>query len=536
MVIPNQAARYVSILLISALAAALLSSASGAKDGVMFLFGTGNRRPLKFAGTWYQSDPAGLTAIIDGYLQEAKTSSVASKLKDSLAHGQKLLAIVAPHAGYSYSGRTAACSYLAAQNKGIKRVFLFGPSHYKGFRGAGLTSDKCFATVYGDLQIDKAVVQDLKDNLLFSDQTLAHHNEHSLELQLAFIKSTLGDVEIVPVLLGHLETEKEARLIANAIGRHLQDGDLIVVSSDFTHIGPRFGYEPFKSDIKASLKALDMEAVSYLEKNDLDGFFGFYKKTDDTICGVYALSVLLALLPAQSRGTLLDYRTSQDFCQEQEDSSVSYMSILFGSETGWSELHGKQDELLNQTEQEVLIKLARHTLNDFVLKGVKDNFLEFKSSARLKRPSGAFVTLYERQSPDAKRSLRGCIGYVLPVKSLEQTVMENTIAAASMDPRFEPVSKEELEKLEIEITVLSPPRTVASYKDIRIGTDGILLKASGRQSVFLPHVATEYGWTLEETLRQLSQKAGLAPDAWQKNARFEVFQGQSIEERKQPLD
>lgn len=114
--------------------------------------------------------------------------------------------------------------------------------------------------------------------------------------------------------------------------------------------------------------------------------------------------------------------------------------------------------------------------------------------------------------------------------------MENTISAASMDPRFEPVSKEELEKLEIEITVLSPPRPVASYKDIRIGTDGILLKASGRQSVFLPHVATEYGWTIEETLRQLSQKAGLAPDAWQKNARFEVFQGQSIEEKEQLLD
>ncbi|MBK7746911.1 MAG: AmmeMemoRadiSam system protein B [Candidatus Obscuribacter sp.] len=535
MVIPNQAARYVSILLISALVAALLCSASGAKDGDMFLFGTGNRRPLKFAGTWYQSDPAGLTALIDGYLQEAKASSAATKLKDALAHGQKLLAIVAPHAGYSYSGRTAACSYLAAQDKGIKRVFLLGPTHYKGFRGAGLTSDKCFATVYGDLQIDKAVVADLRDNLLFSDQTLAHHNEHSLELQLAFIKSTLGDVEIVPVLLGHLESETEARLIADAIGRHLRDGDLIVVSSDFTHIGPRFGYEPFKSDFKANLKALDMEAVSYLEKNDLDGFFKFYKKTDDTICGVYALSVLMALLPPQSRGTMLDYRTSQDF-HEQEDSSVSYMSILFGSETGWSQLHNKQEELLSQSEQKSLIQLARHTLNDFVLKGVKDNFLEFKSSARLKRPSGAFVTLYKRQSPDAKRSLRGCIGYVFPVKSLEQTIMENTISAASMDPRFEPVSKEELEKLEIEITVLSPPRPVASYKDIRIGTDGILLKASGRQSVFLPHVATEYGWTIEETLRQLSQKAGLAPDAWQKNARFEVFQGQSIEEKEQLLD
>lgn len=529
MVIPNQVARYVSILLTSTLTAALLSAASGAKDGEMFLFG-GSKRPLKFAGTWYQSDPASLSEQIDGYLATAREGAA-----NSISQNQKLLAIVAPHAGYSYSGRTAACSYLAAKDKGVKRVFLFGPSHYKGFRGAGLSADKSFATVYGDLSVDMAVVDDLKDSILFCDQTVAHRNEHSLELQLAFIKATLGDVTIVPILLGHLDNQEEARLIASEISRHLRDGDLIVVSSDFTHIGPRFGYEPFKSDFKANLKALDMEALSYLEKNDLDGFFGFYKKTEDTICGVYALSVLMALLPPESRGTLLDYRTSQDFKEEDDVSSVSYMSIAFSAATGWSD-HKDENETLSQSEQESLIELARHTLNEFIVKGVKDSRFELSPSAKLKRPAGAFVTLYKRQYPGAKRSLRGCIGYVMPVKSLEQTVKENTIAASSLDPRFEPVSKDELDQIEIEITVLSPPKPVASYKDIRIGTDGILLKASGRQSVFLPQVATEYGWTLEETLRQLSQKAGLAPDAWQKNARFEVFQGQSIEERKQTLN
>ncbi len=140
----------------------------------------------------------------------------------------------------------------------------------------------------------------------------------TLEMQLAFITKDFGDVKIVPILIGRLDDASEARLVAAQIKGHLQDGDLVVVSSDFTHYGPRYGYAPFMGDLSESVKKLDMEAFSYLQKNDLEGFFAFYKRTDDTICGIYALTVLLAMLPEDARGHLIDYRTSRDSIAEEQ--------------------------------------------------------------------------------------------------------------------------------------------------------------------------------------------------------------------------
>jgi AmmeMemoRadiSam system protein A len=163
---------------------------------------------------------------------------------------------------------------------------------------------------------------------------------------------------------------------------------------------------------------------------------------------------------------------------------------------------------------------------------------------RLKKPQGVFVTLFkhlpESQSDSHAttghgregKELRGCIGYIMPVKPLYQAVMDNAMSACSKDFRFEPVSENELDQIEIEVSVLTTPKKVASYNDIRIGIDGVLLYCQGKQSVFLPHVATEFGWDLDETLSQLAAKAGLPRQAWKgPSARFEVFQAISMEEK-----
>lgn len=452
----------------------------------------------------------------------------------------KILAIVAPHAGYLYSGKTAACSYLPLKDKGIKRVFLLGPSHYKGFHGAALTRDKTFATVYGELKCDTEILDELKENILFNDQTDAHHQEHSLEMQLAFVRATFGDVKIVPILIGRLDSTYEAEYIARELSAHLEDGDLIVVSSDFTHIGPRFAYQPFadSENWRAELKKLDMEAVSYLERKDLEGFFQFYKRTDDTICGIYSLFVMLALLPDDARGDLLDYSTSQAHTAEDDENSVSYMSLVFSSQKSWSQVTAQSlaVEALPPEDKEAMLKIARRTLDVFVKSGRSPSLEEVErdlnliSSSRLNIPHGVFVTLYKKEAGGKGKSLRGCIGYIFPIKPLSQAIVDNTISAASKDPRFLPVAPSELESLSIDINVLTAPHRVKSYKDIVIGEDGILLKARGRQSVFLPSVATEFGWGLEETLTQLSLKAGLAADAWQHDGKFEVFRSQSFEE------
>lgn len=536
----------------------LFSGLSGLNGGQLFLFGQSGKRPLKFAGTWYDDEPSRLAGQLRDYEKLAWQQACAkgkntgvgliAASKENTAVKPAILAVVAPHAGYSYSGKTAAFSYLSVGNQQVKRVFLLGPSHYKGFHGAALSYDKSFQTVLGEIECDTEVVDELKENILFQEMTRAHHQEHSLELQLAFIKAKFPKATIVPIMIGTLNDAFEARFIARELASQMEDGDLVVVSSDFTHYGPRFEYEPFKTEGDESkflsrLKALDMEALSYLERVDLEGFMSFHKRTDDTICGVYALSVLLALLPEDCRGILLNYRTSLEATKEMGDSvdldhdfnTVSYMSIAFESKRGgWNAVRESllEPKPLTAEERESLLKIARITLEQFVREGRVPELAALEKagvviSERMKLPHGAFVTLHKTEA--GERDLRGCIGYIFPVKPLYLTVIENTVSAAAKDPRFKPVTAGELDSLDVEVSVLTPPHKVPAYTDIKIGRDGVLLKCRGKQSVFLPSVAVESGWTLEETLEQLALKAGLPKDAW-KDGKFEVFRSESMQE------
>ena len=130
------------------------------------------------------------------------------------------------------------------------------------------------------------------------------------------------------------------------------------------------------------------------------------------------------------------------------------------------------------------------------------------------------------------KELRGCIGYIWPVKHLFQAVLDNTIGACSRDYRFVPVTANELKDIQIDINVLTAPQRVSSYKDIVVGKDGVVMYKDGKQAVFLPSVATEFGWDLNELLTQLSLKAGCGADGWKQSARFDVFQSTSFEEKR----
>ena len=132
---------------------------------------------------------------------------------------------------------------------------------------------------------------------------------------------------------------------------------------------------------------------------------------------------------------------------------------------------------------------------------------------------GLFDVITVAPPPGASR----CIGDVLAHAPLCESVRDNAIRAATGDPRFPPVSAPELPALHLEISVLSAPRPVASYREIELGRHGIILSKHGQRALFLPQVAPEKGWTLEETLGHLAAKAGLPADAWREGAQFEVF-------------
>jgi AmmeMemoRadiSam system protein B/AmmeMemoRadiSam system protein A len=515
----------------------------------------GNKcREARFAGTWYESDSLKLNQQLEEYMQTASGALLRrsadtrfqepelNRLKDD----GNLLALVSPHAGYMFSGQTAAYAFARAlkqekqANQKAKRVILLGPSHYAGFEGAALSDASSFQTPLGDLPIDLKTVEALADFPLFRFMPEVHRKEHSLELQLPLIYKTFGPVELVPVVIGQLEDETETRLIGGVLKRFLRDGDIVVVSSDFCHIGPRYQYQPFKNNIKDNVFLLDKEAYTHINALDLEGFFNFRDRTGATICGFYPICVLLSILPDYAAASVLDYTTSQDSLVEDDDNSVSYMAIAFGSpakqEQGstWS---GEPAEigcqtLLSEEEKTALLAVARETVASAVSKQSHPKTAGLKKTyPNLSQPRGVFVTLFKKNPQlEEGRELRGCIGHIWPVRSLADAVCENAVGAAMRDYRFLPVAADELDSLEIEISVLTPLKRIESYDEIVIGRDGVVLYKNGSQAVFLPHVAEQFGWNLEQTLTQLSLKAGLGESAWTQGAKFDIFQTESFEE------
>jgi AmmeMemoRadiSam system protein A len=161
---------------------------------------------------------------------------------------------------------------------------------------------------------------------------------------------------------------------------------------------------------------------------------------------------------------------------------------------------------LSAEEKVFLLKVARETVTRVVCDKPPLTYQPVSDVTGQCR--GAFVTLKKNGQ------LRGCIGLIEGMKPLVETVQEMAVAAAVRDPRFDAVSEEELEELDIEVSAMSPIRTVEDAAQIEVGRDGLIVRRAGQQGLLLPQVATEYGWDRETFLEQTCRKAGLPPDAW----------------------
>ncbi len=479
-------------------------------------------RPPAQAGGFYPSDPVILKGQVNSYLKRVEIPSIAGDI----------IALISPHAGYTYSGRAAAYGYKLLGGREFNRVIILGPTHYASFRGASIPAVDYYETPLGRVPLDLEICKALLKKELFSTVPQAHGPEHSIEVQLPFLQEVLSDFKIVPVLIGFLTNEDYGK-IAGAIAKHLNSRTLVVASSDFTHYGRRFGYMPFVEDTEVGTKArlgeLDQGAIDLIIAGDFDGLLDYLTNTGITICGRMPIAVLLKLLPEGAKGKLLDYYTSIDLTGDYS-SSVSYASICFTGQwpqppPSQGERGGNSDEEKNQgetmglsrEEKRELLHIARTTIEK-VVQGEK--VPEFKvSSGVLKEDRGAFVTIHKHGQ------LRGCIGYILPVKPLGLTVREMAESSALNDYRFPPVSPEELKDISIEISVLSVPQRVTDVAKIVMGKHGVIVKRGPNQGVFLPQVADETGWDRETFLSNLcAHKAGLPPDAWKdENTVIETF-------------
>jgi AmmeMemoRadiSam system protein B/AmmeMemoRadiSam system protein A len=461
------------------------------------------------AGTWYKADPNALRADLAGYFQKA-----------AVEPKEDIIALILPHAGYQYSGPTAACG-VKSLGRSYKRVVVIGPTHRLPMEDMfSVPRATHYETPLGRVPMDTEFAEKLLQYPLFQNVPAAYQEEHSVQIEVPLLQYKLHDFKLVLIVAGQCSYDTIAK--AGRILASLVDTDtLVVASSDFTHYGAGYQYVPFKEDIPENLKKLDMGAFEFIQKLDAKGLLGYRDSTGATICGCVPIAVLLETLGKDAKAELVRYTTSGALTGDY-GTSVSYLAAAMRGK--WTNAAAPATSsgraTLSPEDKKQLLALARQTLR-YALDHQRvpaPSDLSFTPSESMQPPRAAFVTLKKHGQ------LRGCVGDIFPQRPLYKSVITNAIYAGFGDRRFPQLQKDEYDQIKVEISALTPPTPVASWRDIRIGIDGMVLSKGGLSAVFLPQVAPEQGWDLETTLKYLSQKAGLPPDAWKEGASFQVFQ------------
>jgi AmmeMemoRadiSam system protein B len=242
---------------------------------------------------------------------------------------ERIVALIAPHAGLIYSGAVAGRGFNRIMDRSYERVVLVGPSHHAFFQGAAAPSAAYYGTPLGRVALDMEAIAGLEERPGFVIDDRPFLPEHCLEMEIPFLQRALvPGWRLLPLLIGGGSSPAGCNLVAKALEPLMSAATLVVVSTDFTHYGPRFSYVPFTTDVPGRLRELDMGAVERILASDRAGFGEYVKRTGATICGRSAIEVLLGVLPQPIEASLVAYDTSGNITGEW-DNSVSYASLEF---------------------------------------------------------------------------------------------------------------------------------------------------------------------------------------------------------------
>jgi MEMO1 family protein len=447
------------------------------------------------AGQFYPGQPDELRQMIDQFLAEATPPQLTGSI----------VAVVAPHAGYIYSGKVAAHSYALLKGRKYDRVVVIAPSHFEAFPFNSVYSGDAYVTPLGNVPVDREFASLLaKSGPLIQLSTRGHAptqqaGEHALEVQLPFLQSVIGEFKIVPIVMGDQTYETE-RALGVALAKLIKGTNtLIVASSDLSHY---HSYDEASTMDHKTLKAIEEFDYLSLSRN--------FELRVWEACGggpIVATMIAAERLGAK-QAKVLTYANTGDVTGDHSR-VVGYGAVaLLKSQNRTAEA---EPFPLNQKEKDALITLARKSVETAVreTKLYEPPPSDFPT---LQQERGVFVTLKE------KGDLRGCIGLIAAEKPLYLAVRDAAVSAALEDPRFSPVTAAELPALEYEISVLTPFRRVYDVKDVRVGRDGLLMIRGRNQGLLLPQVPTEFGWDRQTFLEQTCVKAGLPSQAWQDEA------------------
>jgi len=455
-----------------------------------------NRKPYA-AGRFYTDKPAEL---------KSQLQQMFSKAEKKKAENMPL-AIIVPHAGYVYSGAVAASAYNQIDpNRKYERIFIIGSCHTTSFPGASVYCDGHFETPLGIVKVDLELAKQLAaENKLLKCYPEAHLYEHSLEVQLPFLQHQLHtDFKIVPLIIGS-STPETAKKLASILKPYLNEKTLFVISSDFSHY-PNYNDacaidQTTAEAIKTNKGA---ELLAALERNDKKDIHGLAT----SLCGWSSVLTLLYMTEQMPDITvdLLQYKNSGDSSFGDKLRVVGYYAISFSRGNAKTQTDGFS---ISSDEKKYLLKLARETITEYIQKGTIPKIDSTKLSATLKSNCGAFVSLYKNHI------LRGCIGSINAKQPLWKTVQSMAVSSAAHDYRFSQVQPNEINKLKIEISVLTPLKRIKTIDEFILGKHGIYMKQGDYSGTFLPQVASHTDWNKEEFLSHCAHdKAGIGWDGW----------------------
>ena len=457
-------------------------------------------RQAAVAGPFYPADANELRQTVDGFLAQAAPPAVAGSI----------VTLIAPHAAHAYSGGVAAHAYALLKGRKPARVVVIAPSHFDSFAYSAVFSGDAYSTPLGTVPVDTAFAAKLGSmGPLIKLSTRGHvaangHDEHALEVQLPFLQRTLGEFKLVPIIMGD-QSYDACRALGVALAKLIQGSDtLIIASSDLSH------YHTYDDAVKLDRKTLK----AILEWDYFSMSQNFASRVWEA-CG--GGPIIAAMIVSERLGAteakLLKYANSGDVSRER-GSVVGYGALALVKAPAGRAVAAPPFSL-TQAERDELLKLAKTSVETAVRERRMYDYKGSQSES-LMQERGAFVTLRE------KGELRGCIGYVAPLKPLSYAVRDVATDAALKDGRFPPVTPGELGQIQYEVSVLSPLRRVLDVKQIEVGKHGLVMRRGESAGLLLPQVPVEQKWDRMTFLAETCRKAGLPADAW-KDERTDIF-------------
>jgi len=465
------------------------------------------RKPA-VAGMFYPGNKEELAGKVDDFLANAEKSDIKGRV----------FAIIVPHAGYEYSGQIAAYSFKQLEGADFKKIIIISPSHYVSFDGMSVYNKGAFETPLGIIKIDK----ELADKIMAKDKRFifypeAHLKEHAIEVELPFLQKMYKDKDfkIVPITMGNPEAD-DIRILSDTLYDVMDKDTLLIISVDLSH------YYPYDKAVE-----LDTNSTSAIEHLDAQKMLKDINSHNSEIDAPIAVLGMITLANRyNAKAKIIKYANSGDVTGDKSR-VVGYSSIVVYIPSDLQEKGDMimKDEYLSKEEKVKLLEIAKLSIIEAVTG--KRQFFPNVTEEKLKENCGAFVTIKENNE------LRGCIGYIQAVKPLYETVKDVAKSAAVNDYRFNPVAENELDKLELEISVLTPLKKIKDINEIEVGKHGLVMKQGFNSGLLLPQVATEYNWDKETFLKETCRKAGLPQDAWKdKSTEIYTFSAEVFGENK----